>query len=341
MRPQSAFNLSIAPSSGTTRSGPGGRGELLEIAQTYVVPSTRGKKTGDRIAPVASGHSRNSASEGIAAPVSKTRLCPFSPNTVGRGSHCAASTDQGPIAITTASPSSASPSRSTPTTSLPRRNSPVTLPSRNFAPRAFAARIIPAVKAAGCTCAVVPIDPSWPWIETFGESHPALLHVRQMWMNDQERRHRWSSDGIPNRRHAFRKFGVQREAAASEMHQRRSVAPVHRQEPARLARGGAGNRATLDDNDPGAFTARWWAIEAPMTPPPTIKARMPCSVSIFPDSSLLADSLDRYTLAYDNRVFQPFGGNVGRGISLRPRSLHAAQVRGQFARTTMRYEPVA
>jgi hypothetical protein len=96
MRPQSAFNLSIAPSSGTTRSGPGGRGELLEIAQTYVVPSTRGKKTGDRIAPVATGHSRNSASEGIAAPVSKTRLCPFSPNTVGRGSHCAATLTRAP-----------------------------------------------------------------------------------------------------------------------------------------------------------------------------------------------------------------------------------------------------
>ena len=87
-------------------------------------------------------------------------------------SHRAASTDQGPIAITTASPSIASPSRSTPTTSPPRRSSPVTLPGRNSAPRASAARIIPAVKAAGCTCAVVSMDPSWPLIETFGDSHP-------------------------------------------------------------------------------------------------------------------------------------------------------------------------
>jgi hypothetical protein len=45
---------------------------------------------------VASAYSRNRASDGIAAPVPKTRLCPFSPNTGGRESHCAASTDQGP-----------------------------------------------------------------------------------------------------------------------------------------------------------------------------------------------------------------------------------------------------
>ena len=135
MRPQSAFNLSIAPSSGTTRSGSVGRGELLEIAHTYVVPSARGKISGDRIEPVASVYSRNRASDGIAVPVSKTRLCPFSPNTGGRESHCAASTDQGPIAITTASPSIASPSRSTPTTSPPRRSSPVTRPAAIGSPR--------------------------------------------------------------------------------------------------------------------------------------------------------------------------------------------------------------
>jgi hypothetical protein len=36
---------------------------------------------------VASAYSRNRASDGIAAPVAKTRLCPFSPNTGASGSH--------------------------------------------------------------------------------------------------------------------------------------------------------------------------------------------------------------------------------------------------------------
>ena len=54
MRSQSAFNLSIAPSSGATRSGSVGNGDVLEIAQTYVVPSARGKISGERSEPVAS-----------------------------------------------------------------------------------------------------------------------------------------------------------------------------------------------------------------------------------------------------------------------------------------------
>ena len=47
IRAQSAFNRSIAPSSDTTRPGSVGRGELLEVAHTYVVPSTRGKTSGE------------------------------------------------------------------------------------------------------------------------------------------------------------------------------------------------------------------------------------------------------------------------------------------------------
>ena len=99
-------------------------------------------------------------------------VCPFKPNTGGSGSQCAASTAHGPVAITTASPSSVSPSRFTPTTSPPRRTSPVTLPSRSSAPRSSAARIMPAVKAAGWTWAVVPTEPSWPLIATSREIHP-------------------------------------------------------------------------------------------------------------------------------------------------------------------------
>ena len=130
MRPQSAFNLSIAPSSGTTRSGSVGRESSR--SHTYVVPSARGKISGDRIEPVASAYSRNRASDGIAAPVPKTRLCPFSPNTGGRESHCAASTDQAPSRSRPHRPHRRS--RSTPTTSSPRRSSPVTRPSRNSLP---------------------------------------------------------------------------------------------------------------------------------------------------------------------------------------------------------------
>ena len=40
----------------------------------------------------------------LPVPVSKTRLCPFNPNTGGRGSHCAASIDQGPIRASPSAP---------------------------------------------------------------------------------------------------------------------------------------------------------------------------------------------------------------------------------------------
>jgi hypothetical protein len=63
-------------------------------------------------------------------------LWPFSPYTIGRGSHCDANADHGPIAITTASPSIRSPSTKTPETRLPSalRASPVTHPARSRAP---------------------------------------------------------------------------------------------------------------------------------------------------------------------------------------------------------------
>src|SRR4051794_40996813 len=47
----------------------------------------------------------------------------------------------------------------------------------------------------------------------------------------------------------FREFGVQREAPAGEARKRSPVAPIHCQEPTRLARCGAGDRASLDHND--------------------------------------------------------------------------------------------
>ena len=98
-------------------------------------------------------------------------------------------------------PSSVSPSRSTPTTSSPRHSSPVTPPSRNSAPRASAARIIPAVKAAGCTCAVVPVIRAGRGSRCSAKAIRAVLRARRMWMNNSERRHRWSSGGNPIRRH--------------------------------------------------------------------------------------------------------------------------------------------
>ena len=70
-------------------------------------------------APPPPAYSRNRASAGTLLPVSKTRLWPFRPNTGGSGSHRAARIDQGPMAITTASPSMTSPSTSTPRTRAP------------------------------------------------------------------------------------------------------------------------------------------------------------------------------------------------------------------------------
>jgi hypothetical protein len=74
---------------------------------TYVVPSGPGDTSGVSIVPVSSWYSRNDASPGISAPVSKIRLCPLSGNTPGRGRQAVARIDQDPVAITTASAASA------------------------------------------------------------------------------------------------------------------------------------------------------------------------------------------------------------------------------------------
>jgi hypothetical protein len=58
MRRHMAWSRSMAPASGATSPGSTGSGLSLEIAQTYVVPSARGKILGDCTPPCASGNSR-------------------------------------------------------------------------------------------------------------------------------------------------------------------------------------------------------------------------------------------------------------------------------------------
>ena len=69
--------------------------------------------SGVSTSPLASRYSRNSASAGTLSPVSKTRLWPLWPYTAGSGSQRVARIDHGPIATTTASPSTAPPLSST------------------------------------------------------------------------------------------------------------------------------------------------------------------------------------------------------------------------------------
>ncbi len=77
------------------------------------------------------------------------------------------------MAMTTASPSIVSPSTTTPVTlaASPRHATPVTWPSRSSAPRACAAHIIAAVKAAGWICAVLSVEPRRCPTLTLGDSH--------------------------------------------------------------------------------------------------------------------------------------------------------------------------
>src|SRR6266576_3132682 len=73
---------------------------------------------------------------------------------MGNGSQAAARIDHGPIAMMTASASITAPSTSTPVTRPAVCRMPVTVPRRNSAPCASAARIVAAVNKAGWTCAV-------------------------------------------------------------------------------------------------------------------------------------------------------------------------------------------
>jgi hypothetical protein len=94
------------------------------------------------------------------------------PYTAGRGSQRLARIDQGPIATTTASPSTISPlsSATPPIAPLGPRTSSATVPCRSSPPSASAARIRPVVKARGSTNAVVCGAPSWPVMVTCPES---------------------------------------------------------------------------------------------------------------------------------------------------------------------------
>jgi hypothetical protein len=69
----SASSRACAPLSGATSAGSTGTGPVVEIAHTHVVPSARGNSSGVRISPLASRHSRNSASAGMVSPVSSTQ----------------------------------------------------------------------------------------------------------------------------------------------------------------------------------------------------------------------------------------------------------------------------
>jgi hypothetical protein len=167
---QSASSRSIAPGPGRTVVGSDGRGASLEMAQHQVVPSGRGTISGAS-APFSSSYSRNSASAGIFVPVSKTRLCPFNPWTLGRGSQLDARVDHGPMAMTIASAATISPSTMTPSTRSPLlRWSPATDPGLRLAPRATAAWISASVNRCGCTCAVVFVVPNCCVMATPSES---------------------------------------------------------------------------------------------------------------------------------------------------------------------------
>ena len=160
--------------------------------------------------------------------------------------------DHGPMAMTMASASSTTPSTSTPNAVVcpASRTTSVTHPRRSCAPRSIAACSIASVNRAGCTCAVVAGVPSLPCTSALSPSQasPAPRHDRRQPAPFAGQHAPGVEPAIAPAAAVERggQLGVQVEAAPGEPAERGAVAPIQRQEAARLARGGAGDAGALD-----------------------------------------------------------------------------------------------
>ena len=160
----------------------------------------------------------------------------------------AARIDHGPIAMTTASPSTISPS----TTRRPRRaprcsTRPLTRPTRSSAPRLGRAH------HRGGNCAGMNLRRGFGRAQPLAHAHAGRQPAEIIGAGAARAGRRpTAAIGVepaiaPVAPDLLGEPGMQREAAAGQRAERRAVAPVERQKAARLARRRACDRDALDD----------------------------------------------------------------------------------------------
>src|SRR4029453_8787138 len=188
-------------------------------------------------------------------PVCNTKLWPLEPRAAGSGRQPATRIDHGPMAMTTASPSTISPLASaTPRTApLGLRTKSTTVPWRSTAPCASAACTRPVVNAQGSTSAVVSGEPSRLGTSRAapGQPRPPGRTTRGIVLNGVAAVGR-QTPITPRIAELGGKLGMELEAPPRQAIERAAAAPVARQKAPRLARGRAGDGVTLYDRRPPA-----------------------------------------------------------------------------------------